>query len=45
MSLSTETPVSRLAGLPATREMLVDIGKLEREYYECRPDPATRANW
>jgi phosphoglucomutase len=32
--------ISPLAGKPATKEMLVDLTKLEREYYECRPDPA-----
>ena len=32
--------ISPLAGKPATKEMLVDLAKLEREYYECRPDPA-----
>ncbi len=30
--------VSPLAGRPAPREMLVDVGRLEREYYERRPD-------
>jgi len=29
--------ISPLAGKPATKEMLVDLTKLEREYYECRP--------
>ncbi|HUG54008.1 MAG TPA: phosphoglucomutase (alpha-D-glucose-1,6-bisphosphate-dependent) [Vicinamibacteria bacterium] len=33
-------PVSPLAGKPAPREMLVDPARLEREYYEGRPDPA-----
>src|SRR5947209_7968852 len=28
-----------LAGKPAPADMLVDVGKLEREYYERRPDP------
>jgi hypothetical protein len=27
--------ISPLAGLPA-REMLVDVARLEREYFECR---------
>ncbi len=31
--------VSPLAGKPATREMLVDVAALEREYYARRPDP------
>jgi phosphoglucomutase len=30
--------VSPLAGKPAPKEMLVDVGRLEREYYERRPD-------
>ena len=31
--------VSPLAGKPATREMLVDVAALKREYYARRPDP------
>ena len=31
--------VSPLAGKPAPREVLVDLAKLERDYYERRPDP------
>ena len=31
--------ISALAGKPATREMLVDLAQLEREYYACVPDP------
>jgi phosphoglucomutase len=31
--------VSPLAGKPAPRDMLVDPTRLEREYYERRPDP------
>jgi phosphoglucomutase len=37
--------ISPLAGKPAPREMLVDIGRLEREYYASKPDiddPAQR---
>jgi phosphoglucomutase len=30
--------ISPLAGLPAPKEMLVDVARLEREYYECKPD-------
>jgi phosphoglucomutase len=30
--------ISPLAGLPAPKSMLVDVAKLEREYYERRPD-------
>jgi phosphoglucomutase len=32
--------VSPLAGQPAPKEMLVDLARLEHEYYERRPDPA-----
>ena len=40
--------VSPLAGKPATREMLVDVSALEREYYARRPnpeDPAERVSF
>ena len=30
--------ISPLAGQPAPKEMLVDVARLEREYFECRPD-------
>ena len=30
--------ISPLAGKPAPKEMLVDLAKLEREYYQRRPD-------
>ena len=30
--------LSPLAGKPAPKEMLVDLAKLEREYYARRPD-------
>lgn len=30
--------VSPLAGKPATKDMLIDVGKLERNYFEVRPD-------
>jgi phosphoglucomutase len=29
--------ISPLAGKPAPKELLVDLTRLEREYYECRP--------
>src|SRR5262245_60310142 len=32
--------ISPLAGKPAPKDMLVDLTRLEREYFECRPDPA-----
>src|SRR4029450_338571 len=31
-------PISPLAGKPAPRELLVDLTRLEQEYYERRPD-------
>jgi phosphoglucomutase len=37
--------ISPLAGKPAPKEMLIDLARLEREYFECRPDlddPAQR---
>ena len=30
--------ISPLAGKPAPKEMLVDLARLEGEYYECGPD-------
>ena len=33
--------ISPLAGKPATREMLIDLFRLEREYFERRPDSAS----
>jgi phosphoglucomutase len=30
--------ISPLAGKPATKEMLIDVGKLERDYFDRRPD-------
>lgn len=40
--------ISPLAGKPAPKEMLVDPARLEREYFECRPnpdDPAERVSF
>jgi phosphoglucomutase len=31
-------PLSPLAGKPAPKELLIDVGKLERAYYERRPE-------
>src|SRR5215472_5663806 len=31
--------ISPLAGLPAPKEMLVDVAVLERDYFARRPDP------
>ncbi|HZZ82752.1 MAG TPA: phosphoglucomutase (alpha-D-glucose-1,6-bisphosphate-dependent) [Gemmataceae bacterium] len=33
-------PLSPLAGKPAPKELLIDLARLEREYYDRRPDPA-----
>jgi len=33
------TAISPLAGKPAPKELLVDVARLEREYFERRPDP------
>jgi len=35
-------PISPLAGKVAPKEMLVDLARLEREYYACQPDSANR---
>jgi phosphoglucomutase len=35
-------PVSPLAGKPAPKELLIDPSRLEREYYERRPDLGNR---
>lgn len=32
--------ISPLAGKPAPKELLVDLARLEREYFERKPDPA-----
>ena len=40
--------ISPLAGKPAPKEMLVDLSRLEREYFECQPDlddPAQRVSF
>ncbi|HTQ97206.1 MAG TPA: phosphoglucomutase (alpha-D-glucose-1,6-bisphosphate-dependent) [Candidatus Acidoferrum sp.] len=34
----TAKGISPLAGKPATKDMLIDVGKLERDYFERRPD-------
>src|SRR5258705_4287418 len=31
--------ISSLAGKPAPKEMLVDLSRLKREYFDRRPDP------
>ena len=37
--------ISPLAGKPAPKELLVDLTRLEREYYERRPDLGDRNQW
>src|SRR5262249_39808104 len=37
-SVATQPAVSPLAGRPAPREMLVDVARLEREYFERTPE-------
>ena len=32
-------PISPLAGKPAPKELLIDVVKLEREYYARKPEP------
>ena len=34
--------ISPLAGKPAPKQMLVDLARLESDYYECRPDLGDR---
>jgi len=36
---TSQPAISPLAGKPAPREMLVDLARLEREYFTRRPDP------
>src|SRR6266850_583223 len=38
--MSKDHTISPLAGKPAPRELLIDRSKLERAYYEARPDVA-----
>ncbi len=38
LSVAIQNPISPLAGKPAPREMLVDVARLERDYFERRPD-------
>jgi phosphoglucomutase len=38
LSDNNRVTISPLAGLPAPKEMLVDVARLEREYFERRPD-------
>jgi hypothetical protein len=38
-------PISPLAGKPAPKELLVDLTRLEQEYYERRPDLGNPNQW
>ncbi len=38
-------PISPLAGKPAPKELLVDLNRLEREYYERPPTWGTETSW
>ena len=44
MPTNTKKPgaISPLAGKPVPKEMLVDLARLEREYYQRRPDVRNR---
>jgi phosphoglucomutase len=35
---ANQSSISPRAGKPAPKDMLVDVARLEREYFECRPD-------
>ncbi|HTS57071.1 MAG TPA: phosphoglucomutase (alpha-D-glucose-1,6-bisphosphate-dependent) [Terriglobales bacterium] len=43
--LPTNATISPLAGKPAPKEMLIDVARLEREYFERRPDLGDRNQW
>jgi phosphoglucomutase len=43
--LQTNATISPLAGKPAPKEMLIDVARLEREYFERRPDLGDRNQW
>ena len=38
-NVTEQVHISPLAGKPAPKELLVDVARLERAYYETRPDP------
>ena len=42
---NTRETISPLAGKPAPQEMLVDLARLEREYYEREPDLSDPNQW
>src|ERR1700746_2628592 len=37
-SITDQRRISPLAGRPAPRDLLIDVGRLEREYYGRNPD-------
>ena len=41
-SLTAGPELSPLAGKPAPKELLVDLARLEREYFERKPDVSDR---
>jgi phosphoglucomutase len=41
-SLTSGPAISPLAGKPAPREMLIDVARLEKEYFERKPDVSDR---
>src|SRR5271169_1736265 len=41
-SVSGGPAISPLAGKPAPKEMLIDVARLEREYFERKPDVSDR---
>jgi phosphoglucomutase len=43
VAMPSGSGISPLAGLPAPKELLVDLARLEREYYERQPDLKDRA--
>jgi len=42
-AVRARSAISPLAGLPAPHDLLVDVGRLERDYYDRRPDVSNRA--
>ncbi len=38
VAIANQSSLSPLAGKPATKDMLVDVARLERAYFESRPD-------
>ena len=41
--VANQNLVSPLAGKPAPKDMLVDVARLERDYFERRPDIEDRS--